>query len=83
MKINYRKAFNKLKAIGAPVIEGGWNGEDTFRISGEYNDEKIWADYWNQNFGHCGISHEIEQILTEHDLFAEWINGGVLGVYEI
>ena len=46
MKQHYRKAFNALKKIGAPVIEGGDNGEDTFRISAEDNtDEKRWADY--------------------------------------
>lgn len=84
MKANYRKAYNKLKAIGAPVIKGGWDGEDTFRLSGESNtDERTWADYWNQySIGHFGVDLEVTKILKENDLYAEWVNPGVVGVYE-
>jgi hypothetical protein len=83
MKSNYRKAYNKLKSINAPVIDGGWNGEDTFRISGENNhDSMVWADYWNQSFGDFGVNPEISNILNQYGLFAEWINAGILGVYD-
>ena len=83
MKKHYRKAFNALKKIGAPVIEGGDQGEDTFRISAEDNtDEKTWADYHDLGFGHHGVCDEITNILKENALFAEWINPGVLGVYD-
>jgi len=93
MKKHYRKAFNALKKIGAPVIEGGDNGEDTFRISAEDNtDEKRWADYHepihkidtgNPSF-FVGVSvcSEITNILDKHKLFAEWINPGVLEVHD-
>lgn len=83
MKNNYRKAFRKLKAINAPVIEGGWNGEDTFRISGECNDAKSWAEYWNQSSGLFGVCDEITKILHDNGLYAEWVNAGVVGVYEL
>ena len=45
MNKQYQTAFDQLKKIGVPVIEGGWNGEDTFRISGEENYPIIWADF--------------------------------------
>ena len=48
MKRNIRAAYTKLKALGAPVYEGGWNGEDTFRISGEDNGDTVWADYYEE-----------------------------------
>jgi len=86
MNSNFKKAFEQLKAIGAPVIEGGWNGEeDTFRLSGEYNtDKRTWADYWNQySTGHFGVDLEVTKILKENDLYAEWVNPGVVGVYSI
>ena len=35
MKVKFQKALNELQSMGVPVIEGGWNGEDTFRISGD------------------------------------------------
>jgi len=83
MKKHYRKAFNALKKIGAPVIEGGYNGEDTFRISAEDNTgDKTWADYHDQAIGLFGVCDEITNILKENKLFAEWINPGVLGVYD-
>lgn len=82
MKSNFKRAFNQLKAIGAPVIEGGWNGEDdTFRISAEDNSNRIWASYWDQSYGQFGISKDIVQILEDNDIWPEWINPGVIGVF--
>ena len=87
MKNNYRKAFTALKKIGAPVIEGGDNGEDTFRISGEDNVDEIWADYYeeftssSENFL-FGVNNKINDILDKQGLYAEWINPGVLSVQE-
>tara|TARA_R110000824_G_scaffold295047_2_gene483438 strand:+ start:500 stop:763 length:264 start_codon:yes stop_codon:yes gene_type:complete len=86
MKKNARSAFNALKKIGAPVFEGGdWGGE-YFIVSGEDNVKEIWADYW-QEFGgpgldDFGVSLKINKILDKNDLFGEWINPGVLGVYD-
>ena len=87
MKNNYRKAFTALKKIGAPVIKGGYNGEDTFRISGEDNVDEIWADYYEESTGSSdnflfGVNNRINDILDDQGLYAEWINPGVLGVWE-
>ena len=85
MKANYRKAYNELKAISAPVIDGGYDGEDTFRISGEDNYPETWADYYREypaGLDDFGVNLKINTILEKHDLFAEWINPGVLGVCE-
>ena len=87
MKNNYRKAFTALKKIGAPVIEGGYNGENTFRISGADNVDEVWADYYEEftsssdNFL-FGVNNRINDILDKHGLYAEWINPGVLSVQE-
>ena len=82
MKRNHRLAYDKLKALGAPVIEGGYFGEDTFRISGEHNEDRTWADYYRFDFGLFGVAPEVTNVLTEYKLFAEWVNPGVLGVYD-
>ena len=83
MQRNYHRAYNQLRSIGAPVIEGGYNGEDTFRISGEDNCSETWADYYEMEYGEFGVSPRIVQVLNQHGLFAEWINPGVLAVCEI
>ena len=85
MKRNIRAAYTKLKALGAPVYEGGWNGEDTFRISGEDNGSTVWADYYEEyvpSGWEFGVNPVITKVLDKHGLFAEWCNPGVLNVYE-
>ncbi len=83
MNKQYQTAFDQLKKLGVPVIEGGWNGEDTFRISGEDNYPIIWAEYYTRHgttLDEFGVNHEINDILAKQGLFAEWENTGVLGV---
>jgi|TARA_R110000822_G_C15062575_1_gene467636 hypothetical protein len=87
MQRNYRTAYNALKKLGAPVIEGGYDGEDTFRISAENNVDYVWADYYEMTDGNdtgymMGVSNKINDVLSASGLFAEWINPGVLGVWE-
>ena len=87
MQRNYRTAFNALKKMGAPVIEGGYDGEDTFRISAEDNVSYTWADYYQMTDGDgtgylMGVSNRINNILDKNGLYAEWINPGVLAVCE-
>lgn len=80
MKKQFRLAFNALKKIGAPVCEDDWYGNtDNFRISAECNDDAWWADYW----AGCYIDPRIEAILKKYGLYAEWVNAGVLNVYEV
>ena len=85
MKANARKAFNDLKAIGAPVIEDAWSDSAHFSISGEENYDEIWASYYCE-YGlfadTFGVNPKIEAILKKHDLFSEWANPGVLNVYD-
>ena len=85
MKQNYRTAYNALKKMGAPVILGGYDGQDTFRISAEDNVTQVWADYYEE---YCsepayefGVKREIVDVLEANGLMCEWINPGVLGVY--
>lgn len=87
MKRNYRTAYNQLLKMQCPVIEGGDRGEDTFRISAEQNcedaNETVWADYNNMGWGLFGVNTLIVDVLDENNLFAEWINPGVLAVVEV
>lgn len=86
MKRNFRLAYNELKKIGAPVREGGYNGDDTFRISGEENYDTIWADYYNEFLSadyEFGVNPKITNILNKYGLYCEWCNPGVLDVWEI
>jgi len=86
MQQKFKAAYTTLKKMGVPVIEGGWDGEDTFRISGEDNHNQVWADYYEE---YCsepayvfGVKKEINDVLEARGLMCEWINPGVLGVYE-
>ena len=86
MKRNFRNAYKTLKSLGAPVYEGGWDGEDTFRISGEdnYNDV-CWADYYEEftpSTWEFGVNPIITRVLDKYKLYCEWVNPGVLNVYE-
>jgi hypothetical protein len=86
MKRKFRTAYNALEKIGCPVYEGGYNGEDTFRISGEDNVDHVWADYYrmSEEGGYLfGVSPRINSVLDKHGLFAEWCNAGVLNVWEV
>jgi|TARA_B110000444_G_C18796479_1_gene575166 hypothetical protein len=88
MKANYKRAFNTLIAMGAPVIEGDDYGDmDKFRISAENNcedaDETVWADYNNMGWGLFGVNTAITDVLDDNGLYAEWINPGVLAVVEV
>jgi hypothetical protein len=83
MQRNYKKAFNVLKRLGCPVIEGDDYGDQRyFRISAEHNDDVIWADYYQMDMGLFGVNQAVVDILDANGLFAEWINPGVLGVHQ-
>ena len=84
-----KKAFKALKRMNCPVF---WDdGADYFRISAEHNFDKnygdqLWADFYDAGMidGYdFGVSPKINNLLRKHDLFAEWINAGELGVYDI
>ena len=86
---NVLKAYEELKAIGAPVMHlgGGFGGDALFAISAEENYDYVWADYYAENEfpgmyeGYeFGVSPKINKILNKHGLFCEWYNAGVLDV---
>jgi len=87
MKTNAKKAFEALKKLGAPVYEGrDWSGEYFILSAEEWgNGEVIWADYWdgmNIPGWLFGVNPKVTKVLDKFGLVAEWINPGVLGVYD-
>lgn len=80
-QLNAQHAYNELEEMGAPVIDGA-DGGAYFRISGEDNAVKLWADYYiDSETMPFGVSLDIINVLDKYGLYAEWINPGVLGVY--
>lgn len=83
MTRNHRRAYNQLKALGCPVFERGDEPKGFF-ISAEEEASHEWADYYATHWpGWGNLNPKIGEILTPLNLFAEWENGGCLGVYEI
>lgn len=80
-----KRAFNKLKEMGAPVMHfgEGWGGRALFAISGEANDDEIWADYYRYNSDKYpfGVNPKVEKVLSQYGLYCEWCNPGVLDVF--
>jgi len=80
MKRHARKAYTALKKMGAPVIDGDGGYGPHFRISGEKNYTGGWAVAGEMD--DFGVSLKINKVLEANGLFVEWINPGVLGVYD-
>jgi len=80
MKRNYRKAYNALKKIGAPVFER-YDHPDRFLLSAEENYTRNWADYWSE-FG-ADVDPEVEEICRKNGIYLEWENPGCLIAYDI
>jgi hypothetical protein len=85
MKRKYIKAFNALKKLGVPVYERD-DMDGRFQISAEDPESYKWADYYDgylQPNWVFGVNPKIDAVLSKCGLFAEWINPGELGVYEL
>lgn len=83
MKPKFKKAFDALKKIGAPVFTNADNDQiGNFSISGEDNSDEVWAEYYCPDFGVFGVSQRIEDVLAKFGLMCEWQNPGKLNVYE-
>lgn len=91
MKRNARKAFTALKNRGAKVFETKDYGH--FIISGEDNHPLAVADYYHEYLTEhvdgngviqnaFGIATFVHDILKKNGLYAEWINPGMVGVYD-
>lgn len=91
------KAWKELLALGCPVIRhGARHDEGYFVISAEHRtiDDSLWADYyqeevreqWNEDrtkiLNASGIRTKVHDILSKYDLYAEWVNPGMVAVYD-
>jgi len=85
MKTIYTKAYIALKKLGVPVYTRD-DMDGRFQISAEEPDSYKWADYYEGDTHPdwiFGVNPKIDETLKKFGLFAEWINPGELGVYEI
>jgi len=84
MKKPYKQAYQALKVMGVPVF----TNEDhdrlgNFSINAEDLEGLRWADYYVSRLDwNFGVSPELEAVLEQFGLFAEWQNPACLGVYE-
>ena len=79
MKPHAKAAYEELKNMGVPVLDPDleWGGH--FAISGE---DEGGLDYDFDPHAEYGQSAAINDVLTKHDLFFEWVNTGVAAVYD-
>jgi hypothetical protein len=70
-------------------ISGERAGRDNWFYEGskdEAPDGMDWAEYYsedyNERYSRFGVHNAINDILDDYDLFAEWVNPGVLAVYD-
>ena len=89
MKRAYIKAYNKLKKMGVPVFvhidsdirDGG------FSISAEEENSEMWVNYYAgcgsfDFWGGDNVNPKLTDVLDKHKLYAEWVNPGMLSVYQ-
>jgi len=89
MKRAYVEAYNKLKKMGVPVFvhidsdirDGG------FSISGEEENSQMWVNYYAgcgsfDFWGGDNVNPKLTDVLDKHKLYAEWVNPGMLSVYQ-
>ena len=78
MKRNARSAFNALKKAGFrpydPVKDRPSWANAHFDLSAEEGDPRL--DYWENP-----CMEEVQESLGKHELYGEWINPGIVGVY--
>jgi len=88
---NFKKAFDELKAIGAPVVNPEGTGYDQythdscqFIMDGEAGEEMFlnyfpasYATWYNGTY-----SDEVHAILEKYGLYGEWANPAVLTICE-
>jgi hypothetical protein len=84
MKPQYKLAYQALKVMGVPVFTNEDNAKlGNFYINGEAPNSPEWADYYDAPRDWLfGVNPAIEDILGNFNLMCEWVNPGLLGVYE-
>ena len=93
MKRNARNAYNVLKNAGLHLMVKNWSDHAHFEIAMEDTThlnawidnggkgKLYWADYWNEIIEFDGTA-ALNELLDKNDLFFEWINPGVIAVYD-
>ena len=79
MTVAAANAFLLLQEKGCPVKT--WDGGDRghFWIDAEEPEAMDWLDYWGELMAG---SEELQQILSDHDLYFEWYNPAYACVYD-
>ena len=80
MTVAAANAFLLLQEKGCPVKT--WNGGDRghFWIDAEEMEAEGWLDYWSTSL--MAGSEELNDILSDHDLYFEWYNSAYACVYD-
>lgn len=80
----YLDAYNVLRLLGVPVFVNDDHAElGNFGITAEHENSERWVRYYNAPGNwYFGVSPELDGLLEQFGLFAEWINPGCLGVYK-
>ncbi len=92
MKRNARKAFNALKAMGAPVYDRHEYGcQFVLGAERQTNDSPLFADYYQEEIREhvkdgkvinaWGVRQDVRDVLDANGLWDEWINAGMTGIY--
>lgn len=93
MKRNARNAYNVLKNAGLYLMIDQWTEGAHFEISMEdtthlnaYLDnfgkgKLYWADYWDEIIPSDGTA-DLKKLLDKNGLYFEWLNAGVIAVYD-
>lgn len=84
MNGKFSRVFNKLKAMGVPVYEHP-DDSGNFSIDAEADGAERWVDYYGNPVREdlvFGVHLDLEKVLQQLGMFAEWVNPGRLAVYE-
>lgn len=80
----YTTAFESLRKLGVPVYVHA-DDKGNFSIDAEAPGADAWVDYHDGGARAdfvFGVHLEVERILQQLHLFAEWVNPGRLAIYE-
>jgi hypothetical protein len=99
MKRNARKAFTALKKLNAPVFDHGdpnnqWGAHFILGAERRTSDDRLFADHYCEEIKEhrnedgkiinaFGIRQDVIDILDANELYAEWIDGGTVGIYSV
>lgn len=93
LRTRYKRARKELEKMGVQFAHDSWGDEANggFAISGECGvqgteEQPLIVDYWHEDYTETnatfGVDHKINAVLKKYGLFHEWVNAGVLGVWD-